>query len=150
MRAKEFIEEYIEEGDVVSFKRSHPMDARTDMEKYYDAVQDQEVKKRGYDPLDVDTRSTIGHEECPYCGNEWCNYDCDEAQASGFTDDVEEGNVENAKALVGSGLGGNTHKPNIDSKYLKSVRTPTTNYPKDRAKYNNGAKPGANPGFVGG
>ena len=64
--------------------------------------------------------------------------------------EMDEGNAENANALVGSGLGGNTHKPNKDTKYLKSVRTPTTNYPVDRKKYNHGAKPGANPGFVGG
>lgn len=62
----------------------------------------------------------------------------------------EQSPAANAKALVGSGLGGNTHKPNKDSAHLKSVRTPTTTYSKDRRRYNNGAPPGANDGFVGG
>lgn len=53
----------------------------------------------------------------------------------------EQSPTANAKALTASGLGGNTKKPNKDSAYLKSVRTPGTNYPKNV---------GANPGFVGG
>lgn len=53
----------------------------------------------------------------------------------------EQNPAANARALTGSGLGGNTHKPNKDSKHLKKVRTPGTNYPKSV---------GANPGFIGG
>lgn len=53
----------------------------------------------------------------------------------------EQSPTANAKALTASGLGGNTKKPNKDSAYLKSVRTPGTTYSKNI---------GANPGFVGG
>ena len=64
---------------------------------------------------------------------------------------MEEGNKENANALVGSGRADpHGKKTNPDSKEHRKVRTPTTTYSKDRRKYNNGAKPGANDGFVGG
>ena len=70
---------------------------------------------------------------------------------STFSENVEEGNLKNANALVGSGLADpHGKKTNSDSKAHKSVRTPTTTYSKDRKKYNNGAPPGANDGFVGG
>lgn len=66
-------------------------------------------------------------------------------------DSVKEGNKENAAALVSSGRA-DSHgkKTNPDSKSHKKVRTPSTTYSKDRKKYNNGAPPGANDGFVGG
>lgn len=133
MRAKEFITEY--KDNVVQFKQP---DTRTDDEKYADAVRDQRAKNWKYDPLDDDHISFGSELE-------------DLLKKAGLFDSpIDEENAKNVKALVGSGLGGNTHKPNKDTKYLKSVRTPTTNYPVDRKKYNNGAKPGANPGFVGG
>lgn len=70
---------------------------------------------------------------------------------STFAENVEEGNLKNANALVGSGLADPSgKKTNPDSKAHKSVRTPTTTYSKDRKRYNNGAPPGANDGFVGG
>ena len=66
--------------------------------------------------------------------------------------EIEETPQSNANALVGSGRGptGNKPKGKGDSKEHKKVRTPTTTYSKDRKKYNNGAPPGANDGFVGG
>lgn len=134
MRAEEFITEY--KDNVVQFKQP---DTRTDDEKYDDAVRDQRAKNWKYDPLD-DDHPRVSDEELENLLR----------KAGMFDPPIDEGNAKNADALVGSGLGGNTHKPNKDSKYLKSVRTPTTNYPVDRKRYNNGAKPGANPGFVGG
>jgi len=65
-------------------------------------------------------------------------------------DDLDEGNAENAKALVGSGKAdSNGKKTNSDSADHKAVRTPGTG-PESRTKSNNGAPPGANPGFTGG
>ena len=61
----------------------------------------------------------------------------------------EQNPKANAKALTGSGLGGNTKKPNCDSSDHKKHYPPSTNYSKSRRKYNAGAKPGANDGFVG-
>ena len=62
-------------------------------------------------------------------------------------DDIEE---NNAQELVGSGRADPEGKKSIpDTPERKAVRTPTTTYSKDRKKYNNGAKPGANDGFVG-
>lgn len=66
-------------------------------------------------------------------------------------EEIEEQSPKaNAKALTGSGLGGNIYKPNKDSKHLKSVRTPTTTYSKSSKKQNWPAKKhGAVDGFVG-
>lgn len=69
------------------------------------------------------------------------------------TNEAEEVNEQNpkknARALVGSGRGGNTSSPNKDSAKHKKLYPPKTNYSKSRKKYNAGAKPGANDGFVG-
>lgn len=63
---------------------------------------------------------------------------------------LDEGNMANANALVGSGRADpHGKKTNSDSSSHKKVRTPTTTYSKDRKKYNHGAPPGANDGFVG-
>ena len=65
-------------------------------------------------------------------------------------DDVEEDAAANAKALVGSGLADpHGKKPGKDSAAHKKLYPPQTNYSKSRKKYNSGAKPGANDGFVG-
>ncbi len=66
-------------------------------------------------------------------------------------DEVEEQSPKaNAKALTGSGLGGDIRKPGKDTPYLKSVRTPTTTYSKSSKKQNWPAtKHGAVDGFVG-
>jgi len=65
-------------------------------------------------------------------------------------EEMDEGNAENAYALVGSGRADpHGKKTNPDSPQHQKVRTPGTG-PKARTKYNHGAKPGANPGFVGG
>ena len=62
--------------------------------------------------------------------------------------DVKETN--NAEALVGSGRADPAgKKTNPDSPAHRAVRTPDTTYSKTRKAYNNGAKPGANDGFVG-
>ena len=66
------------------------------------------------------------------------------------TKEVDEQSPKaNAYALIGSGRGGSTKKPGTPSKEHDKVQTPTTNYSKDRKKYNAGAKPGAVDGFVG-
>ena len=70
---------------------------------------------------------------------------------AGFKPEFDEGNLKNANALVGSGLADpHGKKTNPDSKSHKAVRTPNTTYSKTRKKYNHGAAPGANDGFVGG
>lgn len=61
----------------------------------------------------------------------------------------EQSPSANAYALVGSGRGGSTKKPGVDSAAHKKVRTPDTTYSRTRKKYNAGAKPGAVDGFVG-
>jgi len=61
--------------DVVPFR---PRDTRPDQMKYDDAVEDQ-----------TDVRSDLGVIPCPYCEDEWCNFDCDESQAAGFEDESE-------------------------------------------------------------
>ena len=67
-----------------------------------------------------------------------------------FDHEIDEQTPEkNSKSLVGSGLGGNTNKPNKDSKAHKKLYPPKTNYSKSRRKYNAGAKAGAVDGFVG-
>jgi len=65
MRAKEFLEE-----DVIPFRQR---DTRLGAQKYADAVERQ-----------TGNRSDLGVIPCPYCDDEWCNFDCDEAQAAGF------------------------------------------------------------------
>lgn len=65
MRAKEFLEE-----EVVPFRQK---DTRSNAQKYADAVERQ-----------TGNRSDLGVVPCPYCNDEWCNFDCDEAQADGF------------------------------------------------------------------
>lgn len=70
---------------------------------------------------------------------------------AGLSNEVEEGSAENANALVGSGRADPSgKKTNPDSSAHRSVRTPDTTYSRTRKKYNSGAKPGANDGFVGG
>ena len=72
-------------------------------------------------------------------------------RAKEFIDDMEEGNLKNANALVGSGRADpHGKKTNPDSPEHKAVRTPDTSYSRTRKKYNHGAPPGANDGFVGG
>jgi len=64
----------------------------------------------------------------------------------------EQSPKANAAALVGSGRGptGTNPKGKGDSPEHRAVRTPSTTYSKDRKKYNRGAPPGANDGFIGG
>lgn len=107
MRAKEFLEE-----DVIPFKQR---DTRSDAQKYADAAEKQ-----------TGNRSDLGIIPCPYCNDEWCNFDCDEAQAGGY--DVDEtaavGIVtkQNTTADVGPGtLAQNIRKlfPNMKKKRKK-------------------------------
>ena len=128
---------------------------------------------------DIIHREDVGVNPCKYCGDVYCDYDCndsqnnlhkdseDEIDVHKFANDPElddllrnagmrdydwmdEGSKENANALVGSGRADpDGKKTNSDSKSHKKVRTPTTTYSKDRKKYNSGAAPGANDGFVG-
>lgn len=107
MRAKEFLEE-----DVIPFRQR---DTRSGTQKYADAVERQ-----------TGNRSDLGVIPCPYCNDEWCNFDCDEAQAAGFSlDDMDEtaavGIVtkQNTTADVGPGtLAQNIRKlfPNMKKK----------------------------------
>lgn len=108
MRAKEFLEE-----DVIPFRQR---DTRSDTQKYADAAERQ-----------TGNRSDLGVIPCPYCDDEWCNFDCDEAQAAGFNNTNETAAVgivtaQNTTADVGPGtLAQNIRKlfPNMKKKPKK-------------------------------
>jgi len=84
MRAKEFLDE-----DVIPFRQK---DTRSNAQKYADAVEKQ-----------TGNRSDLGVIPCPYCDDEWCNFDCDEAQAGGFEDD-ELFNFDKMDEMGGVGI----------------------------------------------
>lgn len=83
MRAKEFFE-----GEVVPLRQR---DIRTDAQKYADEVEKQ-----------TGNRSDLGVIPCPYCDDVWCNFDCDEAQAGGFEDELF--NFDNMDETGGVGI----------------------------------------------
>lgn len=172
MRAKEFME-----GDVVPFPTQADMsyqkyrDNLSDEERYAMAAADQHAAKYGepdhmnpeYDPeIAADMEKLGGPYDDEMAAQDVGSMDMspeeliDLLKRSGMKPidiqgDMEEGSKENAEALVGSGRADpHGKKTNPDSKAHKAVRTPTTTYSKDRKKYNNGAPPGANDGFVGG
>jgi len=178
MRAKEFIDENIVpfpsgiEREYRKFKNG-----LSDEEKYAMAIADQQTALHGEpDHMNPDYDSEVAYDmqnmgdpdyDIPGADTDLSTRDVDSMDLSpeglqklmknaGIRPlpnihDVDESSKENAEALVGSGRADpNGKKTNPDSKAHKAVRTPTTTYSKDRKKYNNGAPPGANDGFVGG
>ena len=63
----------VSEGDLLTFNKK-----KSEHEKYADAFSKQHNDEH---------RHGVGWIECTYCGDVNCDYDCDESQADGFTED---------------------------------------------------------------